>query len=188
MTEDVVARAKERLAELDAGMERARAVSRDAIYRVTLLSASIVAFSATLLSIEQIDLQGDQTLLAVSWCLFAGVVVVGPASLALEARAQYLVAWRSIQQQDFDAERKPTLTEGLKLAAVLAYSVAVRPRNLIYCRLSDYSEGKPTQGMWMNFRMVLLAHKVWDVALALEVLVWVLFSAAVVVLLVAIFP
>lgn len=169
-------------------MEGARRISRDAIFKVGLLSASIVAFSATLLSIEQIDLNADQTLLAVSWCLFAGVVVIGPTSVALEARAQYLVAWRSIQPQDFDAERKPTRAERAKLYGVIAYSVAIRPRNLIYARLSDYDADKPTQGMWMNFRIILLLHKVWDWALGLEILVWALFSAAVVVLLVALFP
>ena len=77
------------------GMERARAVSREAIFRVALLSASIVAFSATLLSIEQLDVIADRDLLAVSWALFAGVVVLGPLSVALEARAKYLVEWRS---------------------------------------------------------------------------------------------
>lgn len=169
-------------------MERARSISRDAIYKVTLLSASIVTFSATLLSIEQLDLNVDETLLAVSWCLFAAVVVLGPASVAVEARAQYLVAWRSIQPQDFDGERRPTPTERMKLYCVLAYSVAIRPRNLIYARDTDYSATTPTQGMWMNFRMVLLLHKVWDLALGLELAIWGLFAAAVVVLVVALFP
>jgi hypothetical protein len=169
-------------------MERARAVGREAVLRITLLSASIVAFSATLLSIQQIDLQADRTLLSTSWCLFAAVVVLGPLSVALEARAQYVVAWRSFQAQDFDGERRPTRTERLKLLGVLVYSIALRPRSLTYARDTDYNEEKPTQGMWMNFRMVLLAHKVWDLALGLEILVWALFSAAVIVLLVAIFP
>ena len=76
----------------------------------------------------------------------------------------------------------------LKLLSVLLYSVAIRPRNLIYARDSDYNADTPTQGMWMNFRMVLLLHKVWDLALGLEMLVWAFFATAVVVLLVAIFP
>jgi hypothetical protein len=97
------------------------------------------------------------------------------------------VAWRSIQPQDFDDERTPSLVERLKLYAVLAYSVAVRPRNLIYARVSDYNAEKPTQGMWMNFRMILLLHKLWDLALGLEILVWTLFATAVVVLLAALF-
>jgi hypothetical protein len=63
--------------------EAARAVSRDAIFRITLLSASIVAFSATLLSIDQFDLAGDRSLLGLSWCLFAAVVILGPLSVAL---------------------------------------------------------------------------------------------------------
>jgi hypothetical protein len=137
---------------MDRGLEAARAVSRDAIFRVTLLSASIVGFSATLLSIEQIDLQADRTLLAVSWCLFAAVVVVGPMSVALEARAKYIVEWRSIQPQDFDSsKRRLTMTERIKLLGVLAYSVSIRPRSLFFARDTDYSRDKPTQGMRMNF-------------------------------------
>jgi hypothetical protein len=42
--------------------------------------------------------------------------------------------------------------------------------------------------MWMNFRMILLLHKVWDLALAFEILVWLLFAGAVIVLLVAMLP
>lgn len=180
--------ATDRLDRLDDSLERARSVGRDAIYKVTILSASIVTFSATLLSIEQLDLNVDETLLAVSWCLFAAVVVLGPTSVALEARAQYLVAWRSVQPQDFDGERRLSATERIKLCGVLAYSVAIRPRNLIYARDTDYSSAAPTQGMWMNFRMVLLLHKVWDLALGLEIAIWGLFAAAVIVLLVALFP
>ena len=75
-----------------------------------------------------------------------------------------------------------------KLYGVAVYSLALRPRNLIYARDTDYDAEKPTQGMWMNFRMILLLHKIWDLALAVELVVWALFGAAVVVLVVALFP
>lgn len=101
----------ERLERFDESLERSRSLGREAIYRVTILSASIVAFSATLLSIEQIDVDADRTLLAVSWCLFAGVVFLGPFSIALEGRAQYLVHWRAFQPQHFDDDREPTFAE-----------------------------------------------------------------------------
>jgi hypothetical protein len=167
----------ERYERFDQEIEQARAISRDAIYRATLLSASVVAFSATLLSIDQLDVKADQSLLGASWSLFACVVVLGPLSVALEARAQLVVTWRSLQPQDFDQlDRKPTLLERLKLYGVLLYSLALRPRNLIYARHTDYDKDKPTQGMWMNFRMVLLAHKVRDLALSFEIVVWACFS------------
>lgn len=169
-------------------MERARAVSRDAIFRVTFLSASIVAFSATLLSIEQIDLSVNRTLLAVSWSLFAAVVVVGPASVGLEARARYIVEWRGFQPQHHPDDRALTAIERLQLVGILLYSLTLRPRSLFYARLADYSEAEPTQGMWMNARMILMLQTVWDLALALEVIVWVVFSAAVIVLIVAVSP
>jgi hypothetical protein len=108
--------------KFDRDLEQARSVSRDAIYRVSVLSASIVAFSATLLSIKQLHLSqreparcklvplrsrsGDRT-----------------DSVALEARARYVITWRSLQPQDFDAERKLTRLERLQLLGVLLYSV-----------------------------------------------------------------
>lgn len=168
--------------------EAARAVSRDAIFRITLLSASIVAFSATLLSIDQFDLDGDRSLLGLSWCLFAAVVILGPLSVALEARARFVVAWRALQPQDFDRDRRPTATERLRLSAIALYSLTLRPRSLFYARDTDYNANQPTQGMWMNFRMVLLLHQVVDLAMALEIVVWGLFSSAVIVLLVAVYP
>lgn len=195
------------MAGLDRWMEVARSVGRDALGRITALSASIVAFSATLLSRTSsvIDARlgfktindgprtspsghGSEGVLAASWCLFAAVVILAPAAIALEARAKFVVAWRSYQPQDFDSDRRPTKRERLKLYGVAVYSLALRPRNLIYVRDTDYDAEKPTQGMWMNFRMILLLHKVWDLALAVELVVWALFGAAVVVLVVALFP
>jgi hypothetical protein len=180
--------AKEHRETMERWMDEARSVSRDSIYRITVLSASIVAFSATLLSIEQLDLNANETLLAVSWCLFAAVVVLGPASVLLEARAKYVVAHRATLPQDYDLERSPRVMERLKLYAVLAYSVVIRPRNLVYVRDTDYDAKTPTQGMWMNFRVIQALHNVWDVALGLELLVWTLFAAATIALVVSLFP
>jgi hypothetical protein len=168
--------------------EAARAISRDAILRVTLLSASIVAFSATLLSIDQVDLDADRSLLGVSWSLFAAVVILGPLSVALEARAQFVVAWRALQPQHFDGDRRPTFSERFELLTIALYSLALRPRSLFFARHTDYNADEPTQGMWMNFRMVLLLHQVVDLAMALEIIVWALFASAVVVMLVAVYP
>jgi hypothetical protein len=173
---------------LDRRMEEARSVGRDALYRITALSASIVAFSATVLSINKLDFDANEGALGASWCLFAAVVILAPAVVALEARAKFVVAWRAWQPQHFDKDRRPTRSERLKLCGVAAYSLALRPRNLIYVRDTDYDAEKPTQGMWMNLRMILLLHKIWDLALAVELVVWALFGAAVVVLVVALFP
>jgi hypothetical protein len=180
--------ASDRVERMAEDTEAARTISRDAILRVTLLSASIVAFSATLLSIDQIDLDADQSLLGVSWSLFAAVVILGPLSVAIEARAQFVVAWRASQPQHFDGERRPTLFERLQLLAIALYSLTLRPRSLFFARHTDYNADKPTQGMWINFRMVLLLHEVVDLAMALELIVWVLFASAVIVLLVAVYP
>jgi hypothetical protein len=155
---------------------------------VTILSASIVAFSASVLSIKELNLHANRTLLGASWSLFAATVVVGPASIALEARAKYVIECRAIQPQEFDANRRLTLLERAQLLAILSYSIAIRPRSLFYARDTDFNVTKPTQGMRMNLCMVLAPHKVWDFALALELVLWVLFSAAMITLVIALFP
>lgn len=99
-----------------------------------------------------------------------------------------MVAWRSRLPQHFDDDRRPTTRERFKLYGVAAYSLALRPRNLIYGRDTDYDADKPTQGMWMSFRMIVLLHKIWDLALAVELLVWASFAAAMIVLVIALFP
>jgi hypothetical protein len=42
--------------------------------------------------------------------------------------------------------------------------------------------------MWMNFRMIVLLHTFWDLALGVELLIWWLFAAAMIVLVVTLFP
>jgi len=178
----------ERMEKFSRDLERVRALSRDAIYRVTVLSASIVAFSSTVLSVRQLHLRANTTLLAASWCLFAAAVVLGPALVAVEARAQFIITWRSLQPQDFDMERRLTFRERAQLFFVLLYALTIRPRSLFFARHTDYDANAPTQGMWMNFRAVLAMHLVMDIALGLEIVLWLVFSAAMVVMVVALLP
>ena len=127
------ARAAETVAKLDAmaaEMEDARRVGRDSIYRVALLSAAIVGFSATLLSIESVSGRVDFSLLRVSWFLFAGVVALGPLLIFVESRAKYAITWRAANPQNFDPQPFNAL-DRLKFAGVLVYTLAMRPRNLI---------------------------------------------------------
>ena len=174
--------------KFDRDLESVRSLSRDAIFRVTVLSASIVAFSATVLSIRQLHLNVDKSLLAASWCLFAAAVVLGPATVALEARTQLVITWRARQPQHHDMERRLTFGERLQLFFVLLYGITIRPRSLFYARNTDYDAKTPTQGMWMNARAIQAMHLVMDIALALEVVFWMLFSSAMVVMVIALLP
>jgi hypothetical protein len=185
---DSMAKFERDMERFDSNLVRVRSLSRDAIYRTTVLSASIVAFSATVLSVQQLHLKANTTLLSVSWCLFAAVVVLGPATVALEARTQLVITWRSRQPQDFDAERSLTARERLQLFSVLLYAITIRPRSLFYARDTDYDAETPTQGMWMNFRSVLAMHLIMDIALALEVVIWLVFSSAMIVMVIALIP
>jgi hypothetical protein len=71
-----------------AEMELAQTVFRDVIFRLVLLSATLVGFSATLLSIEQLDFNVDRDLLRASWLLFAAVIFLGPLLVYVETRAR----------------------------------------------------------------------------------------------------
>jgi hypothetical protein len=161
-----------------AEMEEARVVGRDVILRVAILSAAIVGFSATLLSLENVDVRVDETLLEVSWFLFAAAIFVGPVSVYAEARAKYAIAWRAIQAQEFDQE-PATASEQAKMLGVVMYSILLRPRNLIFVRDGDYGDKRKA---WLNARIIQKLHVAWDVALALELAFWLTFIAALVVL------
>lgn len=165
---------KDRLDEMAAEMEEARAIGRDAIYRVVVLSAVIVGFSATLLSVKTLDLSVNRSLLRTSWLLFAAAIALGPISVYLESRAKYAVSWRALQAQDFE-RRGATRGETLRLLAVLAYTILIRPRNLIFARDTDFGD---QQAAWLNARMIQKLHVVWDLALALELAFWLIFVAA----------
>ena len=126
----------------------------------------------------------DFSLLRVSWFLFAGVVALGPLLIFVESRAKYAITWRAANPQNFDPQPFNAL-DRLKFAGVLVYTLAMRPRNLIYARDTDSSDPKAT---WLNARMIQKLHLVWDWALALELLVWACFVAALAVLVLAVSP
>jgi hypothetical protein len=95
----------------------------------------------------------------------------------LESRARYAITWRSVQPQHHD-RRDSTKKEKLQLLGVGLYTVLVRPRNLVFARDTD-SGDKETE--WLNARTIQKLHVVWDLALALELVFWLLFVAALVV-------
>jgi hypothetical protein len=183
-----VERAIARTDKMAAEMEEARVVGRDALYRAALLSATIVGFSATFLSIKTVSARVDLSLLRSSWFLFAAVVAIAPMSVYVEARAKYAVSWRAIQRQNFDT-RTLGLRDRVKFLGPLVYTVLVRPRNLIYARDTDFGdEAGGEKAAWLNSQMIQRLHVVWDLAIALELAVWPLFFAALVVLVLAIAP
>ena len=94
--------------------------------------------------------------------------------LALESRAKYVIAWRGFQRQDFEP-RSPGLVKWLKLYAVLAYTLFVRPRNLIYSRDTDYQD---IEKAWLNGRLIMKLNVIVDVAQSLEFVFWLCFVAA----------
>jgi hypothetical protein len=141
-------------------MEAARVVNREALYRVVVLAAAIVGFSATLLSLEAVDLRIDESRLRLSWLLLALVIGIGPISIYLESRAKYAITWRGMQAQEFD-QPGPSAVERVKLLAVVLYTVLIRPRNLSYVRDTDVNDPRKA---WLNVRIIQNLHTVWDAA------------------------
>lgn len=165
-------------------MERARTVTRDVIFRVVVLSATIVGFSATALSIANLELHANESLLRVSWLLFAASVLLGPLSIYLESRAQYAITWRSHQAMEFD-QPPATQKEKAQILGLLLYTILVRPRNLIFVRDTDYGDKRKA---WINGVLVQRLHAARDLALAIELVFWLVFVAALAVLVAAVNP
>src|SRR3989344_1184332 len=73
----------------------ARGISRGAIYKIVILSASIVGFSASLFSIPLLRSTLNLTVLRYSWYSFLGVIILGMFILLFEGRISYGVTWKS---------------------------------------------------------------------------------------------
>lgn len=181
---DTLRESVEKIDKMATEMEQARAVTREVIFRVVVLSASIVGFSATALSIKNIDLRVNEHVLRISWLLFAAVVILGPLSIYLESRAQYAVTWRANQAMEFDQPRA-TRREQLQILAVLLYTLLIRPRNLIFVRDTNFEDKRKA---WINGVLIQKLHSAWDLALALELVFWLLFAAALALLIAAVAP
>jgi len=171
----------ERFKEFDAGLGTARIISREAVYKLVFLSASIVGFSATIQSIEGLSLNTDQRLLKLSWVFFLTVLLIGPLMNFIEARAKYTIAWRGFQAQEHDWRQMLNSKQKLQALTVLMYSVIISPRSLLLCRIYTNKTKKKLRAR-QNGMTVAVANLFINFVLFLEVIFIITFIAALVVL------
>jgi len=118
--------------KLEKDLARTRNLSRDAIYKIVLISAMIVGFSVTLASLESLNKNIDLQLLYKSWELFLGVIVLGFFILFLEPRMEHAKIWRHflLYENVTDEEiEKITQKQKIKIYCVLLKSL-LKPENL----------------------------------------------------------
>jgi len=118
--------------KFDRETEAARTISRDALYKMVLLETSIIAFSVTLLSVSALRISPDTNSLKISWVVFLVSVILWLLSAFIESRAKFTISWRSLQVSEFD-KKDYNWIDYLKVIGVVAYSLVISPRNLIFC-------------------------------------------------------
>lgn len=125
-----------KMEKLDRDLEHSRSLSRDLIEKIVVLATSIVGFSVTILSIEQLNLSLGIAELMTAWILFASAIALGLLIPFIESRVKYVIFWRGLQPQEHEEKGKSivTLMQRSKVFLVTMYSIFINPRSLIYCR------------------------------------------------------
>lgn len=172
---------KEKTKEFDNGLDAARTLSREAIYKILFISASIVGFSATIQSITGLNIDTDSSLLKLSWILFLAVIVVGPLMNIIEGRIKYLIVWRGLQMQELDWKDELDLWQKFQAVMVILYSLLVSPRNLLFCRIYK-SKARQKLRARQNGFVIAKSNLFINFILFLEIVFVVLFIAALVIL------
>ena len=170
---------RQKMKDFDEGLKTARSISREAIYKVVLLSGSIVGFSATIQSIQNLKLTTNIHTLRISWILFLTVIALGPLMNIIESRVAYIIVWRRLQPQKVDWKQRLRLREKIVAIAALLYSIAISPRNLIFCR--EYkSDAAITLNQRQNGMTIAIANLLINFVLFLESIFLLLFLGALV--------
>jgi len=123
-----------KLREFDFKLSSARLISRDVVYKIILICSSIVGFSLTLASFQDLGIHININTLKISWYLFLTTIILGFLSIFIEGRLHYSLQWKSFQVQDFDKNYSYPLKDKLLVWFVSMYSL-ISPRNLVFCRI-----------------------------------------------------
>lgn len=169
-----------KMEKFDRDLENARRIARDTMAKIVILSTSIIGFSVTLLSIEQLDLQITVSGLKLSWLLLTITIALGLLIPFLESRARYVIYWRGLQHQEWD--RNLSRWDNFKVVLVIAYSVLLGPRNLIYCKIYK-DEAVRNKNAHRNAQVINWTNKVINLVLASELLFIITFVSALTMLL-----
>jgi len=154
-------------------LKHGRTVSTEAIYRIMLLSASTVGLSVTFFSIPAFQSIADIEKLKPSWVLLVVVIALGGLILLGEGRLKYLVTW----QQDSELLGNDVEKISLKNKAV-GWSVTTLGllHPVWFTRLKMFTTDKDARDVRtvILFALGSFQHDL----IFLEVVVYVLFVAA----------
>jgi len=129
--DDTIKRQKEKFDKFDEGVESSRKISRDTIFRLIILSASIVGFSVSLFSIPQFQSTLDVYILKYSWYCFLGVIILGFFVLFFEGRVKHAITWKGFQLSQHPEQKDDTLKERI-FAFIITTITLFYPTNLLF--------------------------------------------------------
>lgn len=171
---------EQKMEKFDRDLEGARKIARETMSRIVVLATTIIGFSVTLLSVEQLSLQISERGLRTAWLLLTATIALGLLIPYLEGRSKYVIHWRGLQHQEW--EGKLSIWEKIKVSGVVAYSLFIGPRNLIYCKVYE-EEAVKKKNARKNALAIHYTNKVINLMLFAELLFIVVFVAALAVLL-----
>ena len=128
--------------EFDKKLRSARQISRNNIYKIVLLCAGIVGFSVSLFSIP--IFQGGLNLVRFkyAWYIFTVVIITGLATLILEGRMRYAIAWKGYQVMKFKDKISDYSFKERLMANIIAIITLIYPANLIFNKIYTNSQEK----------------------------------------------
>lgn len=132
---------KEKFNDFDRDLSFAREISRSAIYRIIILSASIVGFSVSLFSVPIFQSSLILRTLQYSWYFFLAAIILGFLILMLEGRVKYAKVWKGFQVSQFPKDSDYFLKEKI-YASLIAIVSLFYPANLLFNRIYKVEEEK----------------------------------------------
>lgn len=171
---------EQKMEKFDRDLEGARKIARETMSKIVVLATTIIGFSVTVLSVEQLSLQISERGLRTAWLLLTVTIALGLLIPYLEGRSRYVIHWRGLQHQEW--EGKLSFWEKIKVSAIVAYSLLIGPRNLIYCKIYS-DEVVKKKNARKNALAIHYTNKVINLILFAELLFIITFVTALAVLL-----
>ena len=131
----------EEFKEFDKRINVSRRMSRTTIFRIIILSASIVGFSVSLFSVPALQSDLDFVNLRYSWYFFLGVVILGFFILMFEGRIQYAKTWKNFQVSNIPDKYDYSLKEKI-FASLITITSLFYPANLFFNRIYENEKEK----------------------------------------------
>lgn len=169
-----------KMEKFDRDLEAARKIARETMSKIVVLATTIIGFSVTILSVEQLNIQISESGLRTAWLLLTVTIALGLLIPYLEGRSKYVIYWRGLQHQEWDRQLK--LWEKIKVSFVVAYSLLFGPRNLIYCKIYE-DEAIKKNNARKNALAIHYSNKVINLMLFAELLFILVFVASLAVML-----